>query len=36
MSTKLAITRTLKDALPTAEPEYKAMLTNIQEKMPAI
>ena len=36
MSTKLAITKTLKDALPTAEPEYKAMLTNIQEKMPAI
>ena len=36
MSTELAITTTLNEALPTAAPEYKSMLTNIAEKMPAV
>lgn len=36
MSTELLITTTLKEVLPTSSPEYKAMLTNIQEKMPAV
>ena len=36
MSNKLAITTTLNQALPTAAPEYKSMLTNISEKMPAV
>jgi len=36
MSTELAITTTLNEALPTAAPEYKSMLSNIAEKMPAV
>jgi len=36
MSTELAITTTLNEALPTAAPEYKSMLNNIAEKMPAV
>ena len=36
MSTELAITTTLNQALPTAAPEYKSMLNNIAEKMPAV
>ena len=36
LSTELAITTTLNEALPTAAPEYKSMLTNIAEKMPAV
>ena len=36
MSTELAITTTIKEALPTAAPEYKSMLNNIAEKMPAV
>ena len=36
MSTELAITTTLNEAIPTAAPEYKSMLTNIAEKMPAV
>jgi len=36
MSTELVITTTLNEALPTAAPEYKSMLTNIAEKMPAV
>ena len=36
MSTELAITTTLNEALPTAAPEYKSMLTNIAKKMPAV
>ena len=36
MLTQLAITTTLNQALPTAAPEYKSMLTNIAEKMPAV
>ena len=36
MSTELAITTTLNKALPTAAPEYKSMLNNIAEKMPAV
>ena len=35
-STQLAITTTLNQALPTAAPEYKSMLSNIVEKMPAV
>ena len=36
MTTELAITTTLNEALPTAAPEYKSMLNNIAEKMPAV
>jgi len=35
-NTELAITTTLNEALPTAAPEYKSMLNNIAEKMPAV
>ena len=35
-NTELAITTTLNGALPTAAPEYKSMLNNIAEKMPAV
>ena len=35
-NTELAITTTLNKALPTAAPEYKSMLNNIAEKMPAV
>jgi len=36
MSTELTITTTLNQVFPTAAPEYKSMLTNISNKMPAI